>query len=25
LIEWALGGTTRHILSKADMPVFLAH
>jgi hypothetical protein len=23
LIEWALGGTTRHILSKADLPLFL--
>lgn len=25
LIEWALGGTTRHLLSAADLPLFLAH
>lgn len=25
LIEWALGGTTRHVLAHADLPLFLAH
>lgn len=24
-IEWALGGTTRHVLAKVDVPLFLAH
>lgn len=25
IVEWALGGTTRSILAKADIPLFLAH
>lgn len=25
VVEWLLGGTTRHLLSAADLPLFLAH
>ncbi|URW74872.1 universal stress protein [Sphingomonas donggukensis] len=25
MVEWLLGGTTRHLLSAADLPLFLAH
>lgn len=25
MIEWLVGGTTRHLLSAADLPLFLAH
>jgi nucleotide-binding universal stress UspA family protein len=25
IIEWLVGGTTRHLLSAADLPLFLAH
>ena len=24
-IEWLLGGTTRHVLARFDLPLFLAH
>ncbi len=25
MVEWLLGGTTRHLLASADLPLFLAH
>jgi len=25
LLEWLMGGTTRHMLAAAELPLFLAH
>ena len=25
IVEWLLGGTTRHLLAAADLPILLAH